>query len=123
MSPRSQENSAFDNLLRDSTPVQSQSQPPQPTPTPPAASGPPPPPPPPPAPPTEVKMEAKMEVKMETDSADGCGVGGPQQMPPGGAAPAAGGQSSVKTETADVKQEPMDESSWDGAGVKCECPA
>ena len=56
---------------------------------------------------------------METDASDGGGGGGASQQ-----TPAAGGQpqlACVKTEPSEVKQEPMDETSWDGAGVKCEC--
>ncbi|XP_043224661.1 histone lysine acetyltransferase CREBBP-like [Amphibalanus amphitrite] len=105
-----QENSAFDNLLRDSTPVQSQPQPPQPTPTPPGTAGPQAPPP----------APLPAEVKMETDTAESGGAapqGTPGPAPPAGPQPHVAG---VKAEPAEVKTEPMDESSWDGAVVKSE---
>ena len=47
---------------------------------------------------------------METEAADGGGaaVGSQQQLP------------AVKTEPAEPKPEPMDETGWEGAAVKCE---
>ncbi|KAF0295122.1 Histone acetyltransferase p300 [Amphibalanus amphitrite] len=60
------------------------------------------------------------EVKMETDTAESGGAapqGTPGPAPPAGPQPHVAG---VKAEPAEVKTEPMDESSWDGAVVKSE---